>query len=110
MLYSIYKKINDSRQMQTSFLESLIRIPSTDRDLGDVVFPKGFEVRNFETLRKDFEALANRYGLSLPAKLKKGQLVLEWKPFPNEADITHYSEKKFVLTDAEIRALNEVFE
>ena len=35
-------------------------------------------------LRFEFEKLANRYGLTLPAKLKKGNLVLEWKPLPGE--------------------------
>ena len=46
-----------------------------------------------ENLRKEFEILANRYGLSLPAKLKKGNLVLEWKPLPGE--IQNNTEKKF---------------
>ncbi|MDG2473660.1 MAG: hypothetical protein P8M50_00085 [Paracoccaceae bacterium] len=96
--------------MQTSFLESLIDVKTVDETFGDIVFPKGFEVRDFNKLRSDFELLANKYGLSLPAKLKKGQLVFEWKPFPNEVQITHSSPKEFLLTQAEIDALNAVFD
>ena len=96
--------------MQTSFLESLIDVKTVDETFGDIVFPKGFEVRDFNKLRSDFESLANKYGLSLPAKLKKGQLVFEWKPFPNEVRIAHSSPKEFLLTQAEIDALNAVFD
>ena len=96
--------------MQTSFLESLIEKDKIDETYGDIVFPKGFEVRDFKRLRRDFESLANRYGLTMPARLKKGQLVLQWKPFPNEVQITHSSAKKFSLTQVEIDALNAVFE
>ncbi len=110
MLYTIAIIINDSRQMQTSFLETLIGVPDQESVTGDVVFPRGFEVRNFEKLRRDFEALANRYGLTLPAKLKKGQLVLEWKPFPEESSLVSNNEKKIILTEAEVSALNEAFE
>ena len=100
----------DSRQMQTSFLESLVGVSYADESHGDIVFPKGFEVRDFKKLRQDFELLANQYGLSLPAKLKKGQLVFEWKPFPNESKVTHSSSKEFSLTQDEINALNAVFD
>ena len=96
--------------MQTSFLESLVGVKDADETLGDIVFPKGFEVRDFKKLRTDFEVLANKYGLSMPAKLKKGQLVLEWKPFPNENEITHSSPLEFSLTQAEIDALNAAFD
>ena len=96
--------------MQTSFLESLIDVHNVEETFGDIVFPKGFEVRDFKKLRNEFELLANRYGLSLPAKLKKGQLVFQWKPLPNEVDITHSSHQKISLTQAEIKALNAVFD
>ena len=110
MLYTIIYKINDSRQMQTSFLETLIGVPDDESVIGEVAFPKGFEVRNFERLRRDFEALANRYGLTLPAKLKKGQLVLEWKPFPEESDMASVKKEQTFLTEAEVTAFNEVFD
>ena len=96
--------------MQTSFLESLIDVQDGDKAMGDIVFPKGFEVRDFKKFRSDFESLANLYGLSMPAKLKKGQLVLEWKPFPNESEIAHSSTSSFSLTQAEIDALNAAFD
>jgi hypothetical protein len=96
--------------MQTSFLESLIGVKDGDETMGDIVFPKGFEVRNFKKLRSDFELLANKYGLSMPAKLKKGQLVLAWKPFPNESEMAHSSPAEFSLTQAEIDALNAAFD
>ena len=96
--------------MQTSFLENLVGTGEGERDYADIVFPKGFEVRNFEKLRSDFEHLANKYGLTLPAKLKKGQLVLEWKPFPREGTNTYESSKRFSLTSEEITAFQSVFE
>ena len=75
----------ETKPTQISFMEFLIN-ENTDLDdnLGQVIFPKGFEVRDLESLRYEFEKLANRYGLTLPAKLKKGNLVLEWKPLPGE--------------------------
>ena len=70
-----------------------------------------------ENLRKEFEILANRYGLSLPAKLKKGNLVLEWKLLPGE--LQNNNEKKFGkvklkskvsnLTNEELIAFSESF-
>ncbi len=96
--------------MQTSFLENLVTSADAEQEYGDIVFPKGFEVRDFEKLRSDFEQLANKYGLTLPAKLKKGQLVLEWKPFPHEETNTYESGKRFSLTSEEITAFQNVFE
>ncbi len=96
--------------MQTSFLESLLDVQNVDKTYGDIVFPKGFEVRDFKRLRRDFESVANKYGLSLPAKLKKGQLVFQWKPFPDEVQLAHSSGKEFSLSQAEIEALNAAFD
>ena len=80
-----------TKPTQISFMEFLINENTElDDNLGQVIFPKGFEVRDLENLRYEFEKLANRYGLTLPAKLKKGNLVLEWKPLPGELN----SEKK----------------
>ena len=80
----------NSKPTQISFMEFLLSGHTNyDDTLGEIVFPKGFEVRDLENLRNEFENLANRYGLSLPAKLKKGNLVLEWKLLPGE-----YVEKK----------------
>ena len=108
----------NSKPKQISFLEFLIdENASLDDSLGEVIFPKGFEVRDLENLRKEFEILANRYGLSLPAKLKKGNLVLEWKPLPGE--IQNNNDKKFEkvkykpkvsnLTTEELIAFSESF-
>ena len=81
----------EAKPTQISFMEFLINENTElDDNLGQVIFPKGFEVRDLENLRYEFEKLANRYGLTLPAKLKKGNLVLEWKPLPGELN----SEKK----------------
>ena len=114
----IFRKFMNSKPKQISFLEFLIdENASQDDSLGEVIFPKGFEVRDLENLRKEFEILANRYGLSLPAKLKKGNLVLEWKPLPGE--IQNNTEKKFGkvklkpkvsnLTTEELIAFSESF-
>lgn len=116
--YCIFRKFMNSKPKQISFLEFLIdENASPDDSLGEVIFPKGFEVRDLENLRKEFEILANRYGLSLPAKLKKGNLVLEWKPLPGE--IQNNTEKKFGkvklkpkvsnLTTEELIAFSESF-
>ena len=83
MLY--LEDVMNSKPTQISFMEYLLNgYETVDDALGEIVFPKGFEVRDLESLRYEFEKLANRYGLTLPAKLKKGSLVLEWKPLPGE--------------------------
>ena len=108
----------EPKPIQISFLEYLVSGEKYLEDsLGEVVFPKGFEVRNIEDLRFEFEKLANRYGLTLPAKLKKGNLVLEWKPLPGE--IQNNNEKKLEkvklkskvsnLTNEELIAFSESF-
>ena len=65
----------ETKPTQISFMEFLINENTElDDNLGQVIFPKGFEVRDLENLRYEFEKLANRYGLTLPAKLKKETL------------------------------------
>ena len=107
----------NSKPTQISFLEFLIRKEEhPDEMLGDVLFPKGFEVRDLENLRFEFEKLANRYGLTLPAKLKKGNLVLEWKPLPGELDKDNNDnidksklrEKMSGLTTEELNAFSNI--
>ena len=91
----------ETKPTQISFMEFLIN-ENTDLDdnLGQIIFPKGFEVRDLENLRHEFEKLANRYGLTLPAKLKKGNLVLEWKPLPGEFN----NEKKKNFEKSKLRS------
>ena len=116
MLY--VEDVMNSKPTQISFMEYLLNgYENVDDALGEIVFPKGFEVRDLENLRYEFEKLANRYGLTLPAKLKKGSLVLEWKPLPGE--IQNNTEKKFGkvklkpkvsnLTTEELIAFSESF-
>ena len=104
--------------IQISFLEYLIGGEKClEEVLGEVVFPKGFEVSNIEDLRVEFEKLANRYGLTLPAKLKKGNLVLEWKPLPGEIAVNrmskfkdnHLRQQGLKLTLEEVAAFSNVF-
>ena len=108
-----------SKPDQSSFLEYLIGSEdATEDSLGEVMFPKGFEVSNLKELRLEFEQLANRYGLSLPAKLKKGVLTLEWKPLPGEVMEGHsevikrpdLEKKKLQLTSEELSAFSNIFE
>ncbi len=108
----------EPKPIQISFLEYLVNGEKYLEDsLGEVVFPKGFEVRNIEDLRFEFEKLANRYGLTLPAKLKKGNLVLEWKPLPGELehapslDLKNYQlkQKSLNLTSEEVSAFSNIF-
>ena len=107
-----------SKPIQISFLEYLICGEGyLEETLGEVVFPKGFEVNNIEDLRFEFEKLANRYGLTLPAKLKKGNLVLEWKPLPGEMGNnprthlrnSHLRKKTLRLTSEEVTAFSNIF-
>ncbi len=106
------------KPIQISFLEYLISGEDyIEEALGEVVFPKGFEVNKLEDLRFEFEKLANRYGLTLPAKLKKGNLVLEWKPLPGEIindsagkfENNHLRQKALELTTEEMTAFSNVF-
>ena len=91
----------ETKPIQISFMEFLINENTElDDNLGQVIFPKGFEVRDLENLRYEFEKLANRYGLTLPAKLKKGNLVLEWKPLPGEFN----NEKKKNFEKSKLRS------
>ena len=91
----------ETKPTQISFMEFLINDNTElDDNLGQVIFPKGFEVRDLENLRYEFEKLANRYGLTLPAKLKKGNLVLEWKPLPGELN----NEKKKNFEKSKLRS------
>ena len=108
----------EPKPIQISFLEYLVSGEKYSEDsLGEVVFPKGFEVSNLEDLRFEFEKLANRYGLTLPAKLKKGNLVLEWKPLPGELehgpsiDLKNYQlkQKSLNLTSEEVSAFSNIF-
>ena len=39
-----------------------------------IIFPKGFEVRDLENLRHEFEKLANRYGLTFLQNLRRETL------------------------------------
>ena len=82
------------------YIELINENTDLDDNLGQVIFPKGFEVRDLENLRYEFEKLANRYGLTLPAKLKKGNLVLEWKPLPGELN----NEKKKNFEKSKLRS------
>ena len=96
-----WEHIMETKPTQISFMEFLINENTElDDNLGQVIFPKGFEVRDLENLRYEFEKLANRYGLTLPAKLKKGNLVLEWKPLPGELN----NEKKKNFEKSKLRS------
>ena len=96
--------------MQTSFLKSLIGDSKSTDSLGEIVFPKGFEVSDFEKLRTEFNSLACRYGLTLPAKLRRGQLVLECKPLPGEKNHYDIERKVSDLTIDEISAITKSFD
>ena len=75
----------EAKPTQISFMEFLINENTElDDNLGQVIFPKGVDVWDLVIFSFEFEKLANRYKKTLPAKLKKGNLVLEWKPLPGE--------------------------
>ena len=106
------------KPVQISFLEYLVNDEkSFDESLGKIFFPKGFEVRNIKHLRFEFEKLANRYGLTLPATLKKGNLVLEWKLLPGELDHNlstdfknhQVKQQTLNLTSEEVSAFSNIF-
>ena len=65
----------ETKLHQISFMEFLINENTElDDNLGQVIFPKGFEVRDLENLRYEFEKLANRYGLTFLQNLRRETL------------------------------------
>ncbi len=96
--------------MQSSFLESLIGNDTNNKVIDEIIFPKNFKINNFNKLREDFNALAESYGLHLPTKLKKGQLVLEIKNLNDKEKSDTKKSKKTSLTFEEIKAIEESFE
>ena len=96
--------------MQGSFLESLIGNDNTNQVIDEIKFPKNFKINNFNKLREDFNALAESYGLLLPTKLKKGQLVLEIKNPSDKEKINLDKSQKTSLTFEEIKAIEESFD
>ena len=63
---------------QKSFFERLL-IDCNQATGLEIGFPREYTFDNFATLKSDLESLANKYGLTIPAKLKRGKLIFELK-------------------------------
>ena len=96
--------------MQTSFLENLIRDDKSSNQFAEIRFPKNFKINNFNKLRDDLNDLARNHGLTMPTKLKKGQLVLEIKPSNSNEKNEFFKNRKTSLTFEEIKAIEESFD
>lgn len=63
---------------QKSFFERLLTDTSPVNGL-EIGFPQDYQFEKFAMLKTDMESLANKYGLTIPAKLKRGKLIFEIK-------------------------------
>ena len=63
---------------QASFFERLL-LDSTDVDSLEIGFPNEYNFDKFAMFKQDLESVADKYGLALPIKLKRGKLIFELK-------------------------------
>ena len=63
---------------QTSFFERLL-LDSKGVDSLEIGFPSGYNFDKFAMFKQDLESVADKYGLALPIKLKRGKLIFELK-------------------------------
>ncbi len=71
---------------QKSFFERLL-IDCNQATGLEIGFPQEYTFDNFVTLKSDLESLANKYGLTIPAKLKRGKLIFELKTVDQAVEI-----------------------
>ena len=63
---------------QASFFERLL-LDSKGVDSLEIGFPSGYNFDKFAMFKRDLESVADKYGLALPIKLKRGKLIFELK-------------------------------
>ena len=98
---------------QKSFFERLL-IDCNNATGLEIGFPREYAFDDFATLKSDLESLANKYGLTIPAKLKRGKLIFELKIVDQAIEIKNstklkLSKRPYSLSFEEVRAIECAF-
>tara|TARA_B100000963_G_C22454104_1_gene592537 strand:- start:237 stop:539 length:303 start_codon:yes stop_codon:yes gene_type:complete len=98
---------------QTSFFERLL-LESSDVGGLEIGFPNGYKFDNFAMLKQDLESVADKYGLALPVKLKRGKLIFELKTTTPGAQAQTIREnsisgQSYSLSTEEVKAIECAF-
>ena len=98
---------------QKSFFERLL-IDCNQATGLEIGFPQEYTFDNFVTLKSDLESLANKYGLTIPAKLKRGKLIFELKTVDQAVEIKkstklQLSKRSYSLSYEEVKAIECAF-
>ena len=98
---------------QKSFFERLLIDCNHSSGL-EIGFPREYAFDNFATLKSDLESLANKYGLTIPAKLKRGKLIFELKTADQTIKMKkstelQLSKKTYSLSFEEVKAIECAF-
>ena len=80
----------------------------------EIGFPQEYQFDRFAMLKKDLESLADKYGLKLPAKLKRGKLILEIKTQDEKPEESTFNPRKnsdhaYSLSSEELKAIECAF-
>ena len=98
---------------QKSFFERLL-IDCNQATGLEIGFPQEYTFDNFVTLKSDLESLANKYGLTIPAKLKRGKLIFELKTVDQAIEVKkskklQLSKRSYSLSYEEVKAIECAF-
>ena len=98
---------------QKSFFERLL-IDCNQATGLEIGFPREYTFDNFATLKSDLESLANKYGLTIPAKLKRGKLIFELKTVDQAIEVKkstklQLSKRSYSLSYEEVKAIECAF-
>ena len=98
---------------QKSFFERLL-IDCNQATGLEIGFPREYAFDNFVTLKSDLESLANKYGLTIPAKLKRGKLIFELKTAGQAIEVKkstklQLSKRSYSLSYEEVKAIECAF-
>ncbi len=93
---------------QRSFFERLL-IDCNQVSGLEIGFPQEYAFENFAMLKSDLESLANKYGLTLPTKLKRGKLIFEMKTSNNDENLRRIRGRSYSLSSEEVKAIECAF-
>ena len=98
---------------QTSFFERLI-LDSPNTGGLEIGFPSKYKFDKFAMLKRDLESVADKYGLALPIKLKRGKLIFELKTTSSSDGVKNFWEKSiskqsYSLSTEEVKAIECAF-
>ena len=110
---NIQNKRRAAAMNQKSFFERLL-IDCNQATGLEIGFPQEYAFDNFATLKSDLESLANKYGLTIPAKLKRGKLIFELKTVDQAIEMKkstklQLSKRSYSLSYEEVKAIECAF-